>query len=129
MNRNTPSPEQPLENDAVWDLLDQAPPAQAGPRFVDDTVRTARLLKQDAPSPWWKRLLAPVPLAGLAAATATIVIVATNLSPKTTPHTTVSYDSKQAQEIQEIAETEVLIAAADDLGDFSDHELVSLIGF
>ncbi len=37
--------------------------------------------------------------------------------------------SAQAVAIQEIAETETLIAAADHLDDFSDKELISLIGF
>ena len=38
-------------------------------------------------------------------------------------------DSSQAVVIQEIAEAETLIAAVDHLEDFSDNELVSLIGF
>lgn len=38
-------------------------------------------------------------------------------------------DSPQAIVIQDIAETETLLAAVDHLDDFSDNELVSLIGF
>jgi hypothetical protein len=38
-------------------------------------------------------------------------------------------DSPQAVAIQDIAETETLIAAVDHLEDFSDRELISLIGF
>jgi hypothetical protein len=38
-------------------------------------------------------------------------------------------DSQQASKIQDIAETETLITAVDQLDDFSDTELVSLIGF
>ena len=49
-------------------------------------------------------------------------------TPDTVLRTTIA-DSVQAAEIQDIAETETLIAAVDHLDDFSDTELVSLIGF
>jgi len=117
------------ETDAVWKLLDQAPPAAAGPRFVDNTLRAARLTPQRLS--WWKRLLSPAPLASLAAATAALVIAALSLlAPAPHPGTrSVTVDAKQAAAIQDIAETETLIAAADYLDDFSDTELVNLIGF
>lgn len=118
------------ENDAVWKLLDQAPHATASPRFVDDTVRAARLLGQ--PVSWWKRLLTPAPLAGLAAATAAVVFAVISLSSDPAPNTssqTAMTDPAGFAEIQEIAETETLISAVDDLDKFSDVELVSLIGF
>lgn len=118
------------ENDAVWKLLDQAPPATASPRFADDTVRAARLLGQ--PVSWWKRLLTPAPLAGLAAATAAVVFAVISLSSDPAPNTssqTAMTDPAGFAEIQEIAETETLISAVDDLDKFSDVELVSLIGF
>jgi len=116
-----------FENDPVWKLLDQAPPASAGPRFVDDTLRAARLAGQAAP--WWKRLFSPAPLAGLAGATAAIVlsVIAWNAPP--TGSANAFTNSEHAAEIQDIAETETLIAAVDHLDDFSDTELVSLIGF
>jgi hypothetical protein len=38
-------------------------------------------------------------------------------------------DTDRAAEIQDIAETETLIAAVDHLDEFSDTELVTLIGF
>lgn len=129
MNRKPFNTDESWEQDAVWKLIDQAPPASAGPRFVDDTVRAARLAGQ--PEAWWKRLFAPAPLAGLAGATAALVFAVvslTNPSPETASQTA-AYDSEQAAEIQEIAETETLIAAVDHLDDFSDNELVSLIGF
>jgi hypothetical protein len=129
MNRKPLQTDESWENDAVWKLLDQAPPAQAGPRFVDDTVRTARLLGQ--PQPWWKKLFSPLPLAGLAGATAALVFSASALfGPATSSENSLStLDSAQAAEIQDIAETETLIAAVDHLDEFSDTELVSLIGF
>ena len=115
------------ENDAIWKLLDQAPPASAGPRFVDDTLRAARLTGQTPP--WWKRLLSPAPLAGLAGATAALVLTVIGWSGPTASPTNGFADSEHAAEIQDIAETETLIAAVDHLDDFSDTELVSLIGF
>lgn len=129
MNRQPHQSDESWENDAVWKLLDQAPPATASPRFVDDTVRAARLAGQ--PAPWWKRLLTPAPLAGLAAATAAVAITVLSLShtaPAPAPQTA-SADPAGFAEIQEIAETEALICAVDHLDDFSDVELVSLIGF
>ncbi len=129
MNRKPLHTDDSWENDAVWNLLDQAPPASAGPRFADDTVRAARLMGQA--EPWWKRLLTPVPLAGLAGAAAALVFTFAEVpgpSPEN-PALNAGADVQQAAEIQEIAETETLMAAVDHLDDFSDNELVTLIGF
>lgn len=129
MNHKPLRTDESWENDAVWKLLDQAPPASAGPRFVDDTVRAARLAGQ--PESWWKRLLTPAPLAGLAATTAALTLAVLSLTgPASNPGATAtSPDADQAAAIEDIAETETLIAAVDELDNFSDHELVSLIGF
>ena len=129
MNRNSPPPDDSWETDAVWKLLDQAPPKTAGARFADDTVRAARLSMEI--TPWWGRLLSPAPLAGFAAATAALAFAVISLvgpTPGSGIQTAV-LDSPQAVAIQDIAETETLIAAVDQLDDFSDTELVSLIGF
>jgi hypothetical protein len=129
MNRKPLHTDDSWENDAVWKLLDQAPPASAGPRFVDDTVRAARLAGQA--KPWWKLVFSPIPLAGLAGATAALVFSAVSLTgPSAGPGIqTTGLNTERAAEIQDIAETETLIAAVDQLDDFSDNELVSLIGF
>lgn len=101
----------------------------AGARFADDTVRAARLSPEI--KPWWSWLFSPAPLAGLAGATAALAVaVISFVGP--TPSSRVEavvLDSPQAVAIQDIAETETLIAAVDQLDDFSDHELVRLIGF
>jgi hypothetical protein len=129
MNRTPLHSDYSLETDAVWKLLDQATPAAASPRFVDDTVRAARLAGQ--PQAWWKRLLTPAPLAGLAGATAALVFTVISLSgPTPEPGSlTTAFDSEHAAAIQEIAATETLLAAVDNLDEFSDNELVCLIGF
>jgi hypothetical protein len=131
MNRKPSNTDESWESDAVWKLLDQAPPTTASPRFVENTVRAARLAGQaDA---WWKRFLSPAPLAGFAAATAAVVFTVISLSGPASESNQAAaapaFDSEQAAAIQEIAETETLIAAVDHLEDFSDHELVTLIGF
>jgi hypothetical protein len=129
MNRNNHPPDDSWQSDAVWKLLDQVPPATASPRFVDATARAARL-DIEAKS-WWSRLISPsARLAGLAASAAAVVLAVTFLgtSPKTDFHAA-DLNSSHAAAIQEIAETETLIAALDQLDDFSDYELVSLIGF
>ena len=129
MNRPSSPPDNSWESDAVWKLLDQAPPQSAGAHFAADTVRAARLLP--AAAPWWKQLLTPAPLAGFATATGAVTFAILSLVHPTpeSSHRTVVLDSPQAVAIQDIAETETLIAAADRLDDFSDNELVSLIGF
>lgn len=125
---STPTDES-WESDPVWKLLNQAPPAAAGTRFLDDTVRAAKLLGPE--KPWWSRIPVPAALAGLAGAAAAIAfsfsIPGTDRTVATAP--AVALDSPQAAVIQDIAETETLIAAADQLDDYSDNELVSLIGF
>ena len=129
MNRKPHNNDESWENDAVWKLLDQAPPVAASPRFVDDTVRAARLAGQA--SPWWRRVFAPVPLAGLAAATAAVVFVFTQVSVPTPGANPISGGlavSDQAAQIEEIADTETLISAVDHMENFSDMELVALIG-
>lgn len=129
MNRKSPSPDDSWESDPVWKLLDQSPMKSASARFVDDTVRAARLSVED--KPWWSRLFSPAPLAGLAGATAALAIAVVSWfgpSPDTVLPTATIY-SEQAVAIQDIAETEILIAAVDHLDNFSDNELVSLIGF
>lgn len=129
MNLRPTHHDESSEHDAVWKLLDQAPPATAGPRFAQDVVRLARLTSQT--KPWWQRILAPTPLAGLAAATAAIVFSLAHLNPPATapdPYANL-VNSAQTAEIQDIAETETLITAVDHLDNFSDTELASLIGF
>ena len=125
MNRHTTPPDDSWKSDAVWKLLDHATLKSAGPRFVEDTVRAAKLEVEI--KPWWSRLFAPAPLAGLAATTAALAFAVVSLvGPASDP---VRLDSPQAVAIQDIAETETLLAAVDQLDDFSDTELVSLIGF
>jgi hypothetical protein len=136
MNQPTPPPDDSWESDAVWKLLDQAAPAVPRASFADDVVRMAKLMP--APAPWWKRLIAPAPIAGFAAATAAIAFTFSYFGRTDTDITldgsslAVVEPPAQADpfaDIQEIAETETLMAAADHLEAYSDQELVNLVGF
>jgi hypothetical protein len=129
MNRHPLPPDDSWESDAVWELLDQAAPRVAGPHFAADTARAARLA--GSPRSWWQRLFAPVPLAGLAAVSAALAIamVALSHSPIRTADPTAANNDEAFAGIQELAEAEVLCAAVDNLDDFTDTELVCLIGF
>jgi hypothetical protein len=136
MNHPTPPSDDSLESDAVWKLLDQAAPAAPRASFADDVVRMAKLLPPQ--EPWWKKLLAPAPIAGFAAAAAAVVIGFSYLGSPAKgpaldgPSLAVVEPAAQADPfaaIQEIAETETLMAAADHLEAYSDQELVNLVGF
>lgn len=132
MNRPTPQPDDSWESDAVWKLLGNASSASPRGSFTDDVVRAAKLSL--SPPPWWKRVISPAPIAGLAAATIALVFAIAFLTPHPGPNSSIadSENSGQADSfanIQDIAETETLIVAADHLEDFSDQELASLLGF
>lgn len=128
MKRTSHETDESIENDRVWQLLDQSPPAAPTAKFSSDTVRLARL--QGQPQPWWKKWITPAPIMGLATATAAVALAAVLLmGPDEGSAPVVDYTSPEAENIQDIAETEVLIAASDNLHEFSDEELICLIGF
>lgn len=135
MNRPTLPPDDSFESDAVWKLLDEAPPKAASPSFTDDVVRMARMMPEH--TPWWKRLVVIGPISGLASAAAAIALGVILWNPSQsssapTPPVIAEVSTVAAdgfEEIQDRAETETLLAAADHLEDFSDQELASLIGF
>ena len=128
MNHHPPETEESLESDAVWKLLDQSPPVTASGRFTGDVVRAACLSVKD--DFWWQKLLSPTRLAGLVAATGLTCAVIFLVDSWEKDHSpTTPLDPAYLEEIQEVVETETLIAAVDHLDDFSDMELASLIGF
>jgi hypothetical protein len=129
MTRNAHPPDDSLESDAVWKLLDQAPPVEAGPRFAADTVRAARLT--GAPrAAWWQRFISPIPLATMAAAMAALALAVLSIHPSTslTSAPIAANNDEAFASIQELAEAEVLSAVVDNLDRFTDTELVCLIG-
>jgi hypothetical protein len=132
MNRQSHSDES-LESDPVWKLLDETSPVAPRGSFADDVVRMAKL--EAVSEPWWKswRLLAPS--VGVAATAAVIIAFAFLANPGSDPSEASITDKAVVippdnfADLQDFAETETLIAAADHLDDFSDQELAGLIGF
>lgn len=131
MSRPFSPDEDSLESDAVWKLLDEASPVVASPRFADSVMRAVRL--DEATAPWWKRFALPLSLGGLTAATAAVALTVHALffaSPEIPTQVAVVVPTEVSfAGVQEAADSEVLVAAADHLDKFSDTELVSLIGF
>ena len=116
------------DHDPVWDLLDKAPAPKAGPMFARNVMREIRVAEEVA-TPWWKRLLAPVPLTAgaVAAAAAFAIIVAVN-QPGDTPtitETPVTPDAPMAETYD--VEQSLLIAAAEEPSLVSDEELLALL--
>lgn len=131
MKRDPQQPQSTDEQDALWDLLAKAPTRKAGPYFAQKTTRMAMETPQTKPwwVGWWTQ---PLAVGGLVAACAAVALTASglfNTTPQSGGGTITQHQSPQAQAIQEIAETEMLIAASDDLSEFTDQELVALIGF
>lgn len=133
----SPSNQDPaIENDPVWKLLENARPHAASPRFADDVVRLARL-DADRPLPWWRRGFAPVPVTATAGLAAAIVLgvfalrPAQDAPPAPAPVVVAPEVSKEARvaHLQEVLETEMLFAAVEHIDEFSDEELITLIGF
>lgn len=132
MNRNPLPEDENWESDSVWKLLDEAPPVSARPRFADNVMRSIRL--DEAPAPWWKRWAMPASIGGLVAATAAIVLTVhavyfQNPVSKSGPVASNAPAAESFDAVQDITDSEVLVAAADHLDRYSDTELVSLISF
>lgn len=120
-----PIPSSDENDDAVWKLLGQAPPRRASSRFVDDTVRSAELLAENEPA--WTGLRFPLVWAAAAALVMAFVLF-TQQAEQPSQVALVDADARLV-EIREFAEVEMLEAAVDHLDEFSDLELVTLIGF
>ena len=153
--RRDGSPE--LEADPVWELLAKSPPPKAGPMFVQNVVRAARLEADAKTDGWLARALAAIRrrpvrhLAPVAAAAALAVFLAwpaADVSPvdpgnvaKTATGSAVSAGSvvsgtgdaasgeaaDEFSDLEDVAAGELLAEA--DLSKFSDDELLVLLGF
>lgn len=127
MTEPTKKPEAAIEADPVWDLVDKAPTQPASAHFAHKTVQMVRERQQRLS--WWQKLMKPAPIAGLAAAAAAIALVVSLSFPDDQGSTVAGFKGQQAEAIQEALETEMLMAAADNPSEFSDQELVYLLGF
>ncbi len=118
--------------DPVWELLAKSPPPQAGPMFVHNVVRAARLAAAGGRGRWWA---APRLLGGIAAAAAAVAIAflawqgarpARDLAGVADP---AAAAAESLDDLEELAGEELLLEAAEDLSKFSDAELLVLLGF
>jgi hypothetical protein len=120
-----------LEKDALWDLLRQSPGQRPRPSFATDVVRAARLSPPE--KPWWLRVLVPLSTGGVLAGAAAMVIVTLSMQDPggkaVAPVAVKAGTSQSIADVQDFAEGQVLAVAADHLSDYSDDELVSLVGF
>jgi hypothetical protein len=130
------------EGDETWQLLGKSVPKRASARFADDVVRAVRLLPEA--DPVWPRILKFSRWAVVAACvvfTASILIdplekdssPATGQTdqPKPSEVSAVATANNEVvwQQIEDVAHAELLAAAADHLEEFSDRDLVTMMGF
>jgi hypothetical protein len=125
-------PPDDLERDPVWSLLARSPAPRAGGSFVADVLRSVHLAAP-APAAWWQRWFSPWTLGGLASTAAGVALALWLWSPPTGGSAgggpvAQNHEGFSDQQ-QALAEEEMLVAAADHLSEFSDAELVVLLGF
>lgn len=116
------------EDDATWRLLGKAAPKQASGRFADDVVRAVRLLPEAEPV--WPRILKFSRWSLVAACV--VLTVSIFMDPVATVPTkapSVADNEAQWEQIEDVAQAELLAAAAEHLDEFSDQDLVTMIGF
>ena len=121
-----------LAADPVWDLLRKSPAVQVSPQFADRVLRAVR--QQESPQPWWERaLLLPIWMRASAAAALVAISCALFYLPKSTEVAQISaltpVETEVFSQLDEVASQELLLVATDHLNEFSDSELVTLIGF
>ena len=138
-NQRDTTGEDELTSDPLWDLLRKsasamADPSFANPSFADRVLRAVR--QQEKPQTLLQRLFAPPALSysltGLATAAAALALAAVffvkpHVNSGTAKSKIPSID--EFADLDEVASQEMLSAATDHLNEFSDTELVSLIGF
>jgi hypothetical protein len=119
------------ENDAIWNLLRTAPPIRASHGFADRVMAGIHATEEQSPSFWsqCRRYILPA----IAAAACVVGAIVSSLPQEQGKSIVVDASAEVSAtesfaELQEATNREVLLAAADHLNDFSDTELVSLIG-
>ncbi len=116
------------EGDETWQLLGKAVPKQASGRFADDVVRAVRLLPEA--DPVWPRILKFSRWSLVAACV--VLAVSIFMDPLETGPVKAPFvadHEAQWEKIEDVAQAELLAAAAEHLDEFSDQDLVTMIGF
>lgn len=127
MSENKPNNEW-NESDVTWRLLGKAAPKRASARFADDVVRAVRLLPEA--DPIWPRILKFSRWSLVAACVvlaASIFIDPLKTSPNQGP--VVEDHKTQWEQIENAAQAELLAAAVEHMDEFSDQDLITMIGF
>lgn len=119
------------EDDATWKLLGKAAPTEVRSRFTDDAVRAVKLLPEA--DPWFTKVSFFASWAAVAACGVFAVSFFLNENDRGESSAPVVAEVAEEQQdwesMEEMADAEMLLAAVDHLDQFSDQELVSLIGF
>ena len=118
------------ENDSVWEIVDQAKPAEAGPFFVRNVMREVRLSTETATAPWWKQWLSLKPvLAGSLAAIAAVILILVQSEEKNdlVEEEEAVTPAVEAPQLDTLLEEEMLSQAAEDPAAFSDEALMTLL--
>lgn len=111
------------EHDPVWELLRKADAPVASADF------TAQVMEKIHAVAWWKKTSLLGTAAGLAAA-ALLVFTFMQDTQSAAKASALAADKDDAfSELQDVADSEILIAAAENPEHFSDSELVTLVGF
>lgn len=127
MSENKPNNEW-NESDVTWRLLGKAAPKRASARFADDVVRAVRLLPEA--DPIWPRILKFSRWSLVAACVvlaASIFIDPLKTSPNQGP--VVEDHKTRWEQIENAAQAELLAAAVEHMDEFSDQDLITMIGF
>lgn len=117
------------QDDATWALLEKAAPKQASDRFADDVVRTVRTMPEKESI--WAGIFGYAPWIGAVACAVLAAFILFNQPgdhPEAPKMADVSTEAEWS-EIEDVADAEILSAAAEHLDDFSDDELIAMIGF
>jgi negative regulator of sigma E activity len=116
------------QDDKTWQLLGKAAPKQPSARFADDLVRVVRLLPEA--DPIWPRILKFSRWSLVAACVvlaASIFIDPVKTNPNKGP--VVEDHKTQWEQIENAAQAELLAAAVEHMDEFSDQDLITMIGF
>lgn len=133
-NHNLPDFDDELENDAVWNLLEEATPSNPSSRFAQDTLRKIRLEGDTdlGKSPWWKSIFSVKPLIGMAGAAIAAVAIIVSLPSEPESPAPIADNNPEAvddwqKDLDDAVASELLSSAAEDPSLFSDEEIVALL--
>ncbi|GHC59138.1 hypothetical protein AAFN60_12270 [Roseibacillus persicicus] len=132
---HSPAPEDfELSHDQeLWDLLGNSTSDEASPLFSRNVMREIRLEESEATAkvPFWRALLTPRCLVPSAMALALVVAWPSLFGPEAETDAQASHSNELPAEVVESLEisleSELLIAAADKPGLFSDEEVIAML--